>query len=132
MKSMMENTHPTPTTYSLATRDSAIVLTVRGDIDTPDPGELRANLMIAEVIPRRHLIADLSDAAHVPPRALSVLESLGARLAVEGRRLVVVLNRASAASARRTMFAYPIAATVADACRILGLRTPLDATDAAA
>lgn len=126
----MENTHLTPT-YSLATRDGAIVLTVRGDIGSLDPGELRANAMVAEVIPHRHLIADLSGAAQVPPRALAVLESLGARLAVEGRRLVVVLNRASAAAARRTMFAYPIAATLADACRILELRTPRD-TDAAA
>lgn len=127
---MMENTHPT--TYSLATRDGAIVLTVRGDIDTLDPGELRANAMVAEVIPHRHLIADLSGAAQVPPPALRVLESLGARLAVEGRRLVVVLNRTSAAAARRTLFAYPVAATVAEACRILELRAPRDAADAAA
>jgi anti-anti-sigma regulatory factor len=128
----MENTHPTPTTYALATRDGAIVLTVRGDLDSLDPGELRANVMVAEVIPQRHLIADLSGVPHVAPRALGVLESLGARLAVEGRRLVVVLNRASAASARRTMFAYPVAATLAEACHILGLRTPFDAADTTA
>jgi hypothetical protein len=129
---MMENTQPTPTTYSLATGDGAIVLTVRGDIDALDIRDLRSNLMIAEVIPHRHLIADFSAANELSPRALGVLESLGARLAVEGRRLVAVLNRTSAASARRLMFAHPIASTVADAHRILGLRAPRDTADAAA
>ncbi len=122
----MEHTHLTSTTYSLATQDGAIVLTVRGDGDTLDPGELRTNAMVAEVIPHRHLIADLSGVSNVPPRALAVLESLGARLGVEGRRLVVVLNRTSAAAARRTMFAYPVAATTAEACGILQLRAQRD------
>lgn len=123
-------THLTPTTYSLATRDGAIVLTVRGDIDPFEPSELRANLMVAEVIPRHDLVVDLSGAESLSARVLDVLESAGARLAVERRRLVVVLRPQVAATARRQLFTRPVATSVADAYRILG--KPRGTTGAAA
>ncbi len=88
--------------------------------------------MVAEVIPGRPLVADLAHVPRLGAHAVRVLESVGARLAVEGRRLVVVLSPLAAAAARRSLFAYPVATALADAFRILGLRPPADSEDTAA
>ena len=73
-----------------AVGDDLVVVTVRGDVDLSEAGELRAVLNDACTGPHRTVAVDVSAVHFMGSTGLGVLADVHQRLADEGRRLLLL------------------------------------------